>query len=91
MPNAFATYIILATAGLGNAILSGAALSFLGLGTPAPEPSWGGMLSGRTQGLMVEAPWLAIFPGLAITLVVFGFNFLGDALRDLLDPRLRNR
>jgi peptide/nickel transport system permease protein len=91
MPNAFATYIILATAGLGNAILSEAALSFLGLGTPAPEPSWGGMLSGRTQGLMVEAPWLAIFPGLAITLVVFGFNFLGDALRDLLDPRLRNR
>lgn len=91
MPNAFATYIIIATAGLGNAILSEAALSFLGLGTPAPEPSWGGMLSGRTQSLMIEAPWMAIFPGLAITLVVFGFNFLGDALRDLLDPRLRNR
>ncbi|SDN73023.1 ABC transporter permease [Ensifer sp. YR511] len=91
LPNCLAPYIILATAGLGSAILSEASLSFLGLGTPPPEPSWGAMLSGKTQRYMTEAPWLAIFPGLAITLVVFGFNFLGDALRDLLDPRLRSR
>lgn len=86
LPNCLAPFIILATAGLGAAILSEAALSFLGLGTPPPEPSWGAMLSGKTQRYMVEAPWLAIAPGMAITLVVFGFNFLGDALRDLLDP-----
>ena len=91
LPNCLAPYIILATAGLGGAILSEASLSFLGLGTVPPEPSWGAMLSGKTQRYMVEAPWLAIFPGLAITLVVFGFNFLGDALRDILDPRLRLR
>ena len=91
LPNCLAPYIILATAGLGGAILSEASLSFLGLGTVPPEPSWGAMLSGKTQRYMIEAPWLAIFPGLAITFVVFGFNFLGDALRDLLDPRLRLR
>ena len=91
LPNCLAPYIILATAGLGGAILSEASLSFLGLGTVPPEPSWGAMLSGKNQRYMVEAPWLAIFPGLAITLVVFGFNFLGDALRDILDPRLRLR
>jgi peptide/nickel transport system permease protein len=91
LPNCIAPYIILATAGLGSAILSEASLSFLGLGTPPPEPSWGAMLSGKTQRYMTEAPWLAIFPGLAITVVVFGFNFLGDALRDILDPRLRTR
>lgn len=91
LPNCLAPYIILATAGLGGAILSEASLSFLGLGAVPPEPSWGAMLSGKTQRYMTEAPWLAIFPGLAITLVVFGFNFLGDALRDILDPRLRLR
>lgn len=89
LPNCLAPFIILATAGLGAAILSEASLSFLGLGTPPPEPSWGAMLSGKTQRYMMEAPWLAIAPGLAITLVVFGFNFLGDALRDLLDPHQR--
>lgn len=91
LPNCLAPYIILATAGLGGAILSEASLSFLGLGTVPPEPSWGAMLSGKTQRYMTEAPWLAIFPGLAITFVVFGFNFLGDALRDILDPRMRLR
>lgn len=91
LPNCIAPYIILATAALGSAILSEASLSFLGLGTPPPDPSWGAMLSGKTQRYMTEAPWLAIFPGLAITFVVFGFNFLGDALRDALDPRLRSR
>lgn len=91
MPNCVAPYIIIATSALGSAILSEAGLSFLGLGTPPPSPSWGGMLSGSAQRFMTEAPWLAVFPGLAITLVVFGFSFLGDALRDLLDPRLRSR
>jgi peptide/nickel transport system permease protein len=89
LPNCMAPFIILATAGLGSAILSEAALSFLGLGTPPPEPSWGAMLSGRTQRYMLQAPWMAIAPGLAITIIVFGFNFLGDALRDLLDPHQR--
>lgn len=91
LPNCAAPYIIIATAALGGAILSEAGLSFLGLGTPPPAPSWGGMLSGSSQSAMTDAPWIAIFPGAAITLVVFGFNFLGDALRDLLDPKLRAR
>ncbi len=91
LPNCLAPFIVLATAGLGSAILSEAALSFLGLGTQPPEPSWGAMLSGNTPRYMREAPWLALFPGLAITIVVFGFNFLGDALRDEHDPRLRSR
>lgn len=91
LPNCVAPYIIIATSALGGAILSEAGLSFLGLGTPPPAPSWGAMLSGASQRSMFEAPWLAIFPGLAITIVLFGFNFLGDALRDLLDPRLRSR
>lgn len=91
MPNCAAPYIIIATSALGSAILAEAGLSFLGLGTPPPQPSWGAMLSGSAQRFMTEAPWLAVFPGLAITLVVFGFSFLGDALRDLLDPRLRTR
>jgi peptide/nickel transport system permease protein len=84
-----APYIILATSTLGTAILSEAALSFLGLGTPPPEPSWGTMLSGAAQQYVWRAPWMAIFPGVAISLAVFGFNLFGDALRDVLDPRLR--
>jgi peptide/nickel transport system permease protein len=91
LPNCAAPYIIIATSALGGAILAEAGLSFLGLGTPPPTPSWGAMLSGSAQRFMTEAPWLAVFPGLAITLVVLGFSFLGDALRDLLDPRLRTR
>jgi peptide/nickel transport system permease protein len=89
MPNCAAPYIILATSTLGTAILSEAALSFLGLGTPPPEPSWGTMLSGAAQQYVWRAPWMAIFPGIAISLAVFGFNLFGDALRDVLDPRLR--
>lgn len=88
-PNIVAPIIVLATAVLGNAILTEAALSFLGLGTPPPHPSWGGMLSGSSRLYLEIAPWLAIFPGLAITVTVLGFNLLGDALRDVLDPRLR--
>jgi peptide/nickel transport system permease protein len=89
LPNCLPSYLILASAGLGNAILAEAALSFLGLGTPPPEPSWGTMLSGAAQQYVWRAPWMAIFPGAAISLAVFGFNLFGDALRDVLDPRLR--
>jgi peptide/nickel transport system permease protein len=88
-PNIAATIIILATIGLGGVILAESALSFLGFGVPPPYPSWGAMLSGSGRTYMYRAPWMAIWPGLAISLAVFGFNMLGDALRDELDPRLR--
>jgi peptide/nickel transport system permease protein len=89
LPNIMAPLIVVATLGLGNAILAESALSFLGFGVPPPFPTWGQMLSGSSRVFMYEAPWLAIAPGLAIAAAVFGFNMLGDALRDLLDPRLR--
>jgi peptide/nickel transport system permease protein len=88
-PNCFAPYIIIASNGLAFAIIAEASLSFLGLGTPPPRPSWGAMLSGSVQNYITLAPWLAIFPGLAITIVALGFSLFGDALRDVLDPRLR--
>jgi len=88
MPNIMAPIIVLTTVYLSTAILSEASLSFLGLGTQPPEPSWGGMLNAARR-FMELAPWLAIFPGGAIMLVVLGFNFLGDGLRDILDPRIR--
>jgi peptide/nickel transport system permease protein len=84
-----ATIIILATIGLGTVILAESALSFLGFGVPPPYPSWGAMLSGSGRSFMYHAPWMALCPGAAISLAVFGFNMLGDALRDVLDPRLR--
>ncbi len=89
LPNVAPTIIILATIGLGGFILAEAALSFLGFGVPPPYPSWGGMLSGSGRSYMYRAPWMAVWPGAAISLAVFGFNMLGDALRDVLDPRLR--
>jgi peptide/nickel transport system permease protein len=89
LPNVMATIIILATVALGTVILAESALSFLGFGVPPPYPSWGGMLSGSGRSFMYHAPWMALFPGAAISLAVFGFNMLGDALRDILDPRLR--
>jgi peptide/nickel transport system permease protein len=89
VPNVTATIIILATIGLGGVILAESALSFLGFGVPPPYPSWGAMLSGSGRSYMYRAPWMAIWPGAAISLAVFGFNMLGDALRDVLDPRLR--
>jgi peptide/nickel transport system permease protein len=89
LPNVMATIIIIATIGLGTVILAESALSFLGFGIPPPYPSWGGMLSGSGRSFMYRAPWMALFPGTAISLAVFGFNMFGDALRDLLDPRLR--
>jgi peptide/nickel transport system permease protein len=89
LPNVMATIMILATIGLGAVILAESSLSFLGFGVPPPYPSWGAMLSGSGRSYMYRAPWMAIWPGLAISLAVFGFNMLGDALRDQLDPRLR--
>lgn len=89
VPNVMTTIIILATIGLGGVILAESALSFLGFGVPPPHPSWGSMLAGSGRTYMYRAPWMAIWPGVAISLAVFGFNMLGDALRDVLDPRLR--
>jgi len=89
LPNTFGPFIVLVTAQLGGAILGEAALSFLGLGIPEPYPSWGRMLSIAAAEYANKAPWLVIYPGLAISLAVFGTNLLGDALRDTLDPRLR--
>ena len=89
LPNTFGPFIVLVTAQLGGAILVEAALSFLGLGVPEPYPSWGRMLSIAAAEYAQKAPWLVIYPGLAISLAVFGTNLLGDALRDSLDPRLR--
>jgi peptide/nickel transport system permease protein len=91
IPNTMAPYLIMLTAQFGNAILVEASLSFLGLGTAEPTPSWGLMLSGGAVSYAEKAPWVAIFPGLAISLAVFGFNLFGDSLRDALDPKLRHR
>jgi peptide/nickel transport system permease protein len=90
LPNTLSPLIVLATAQLGSTILTEATLSFLGLGVPEPHPSWGRMLSESAAEYVRTAPWLVIYPGLAISLVVFGTNLLGDALRDLLDPRQRS-
>ena len=89
LPNTLAPLIVLATAQLGSAILTEASLSFLGLGIPEPHASWGRMLSESAAEYVRTAPWLVIFPGIAISLVVFGTNLLGDAVRDILDPRQR--
>ena len=91
VPNVVAPYIIMLTAQLGGAILAEAALSYLGLGTAEPTPSWGLMLSGSAPSYAEKAPWIALFPGIAISLGVFGFNLFGDSLRDALDPKLRGR
>ena len=88
-PNVFASYLIMVTAFLGQAILLEASLSFLGLGVVEPAPAWGLMLRGQGMTFLEQAPWLAIAPGVAISLSVFGFNLFGDSLRDALDPRLR--
>ena len=89
LPNTMAPFVVLGTAQLGSAILVEAALSFLGLGVPEPYPSWGRMLSVAAAEYAQMAPHLVLFPGIAISLAVFGSNLLGDALRDTLDPRLR--
>src|SRR5258705_542604 len=89
LPNVTAPILIIASIWLGNAILIEASLSFLGVGTQPPIPSWGLMLSSSGRAFMEQAPWLALFPGLAISLAVLGFNPFGDTLRDAWDPKLR--
>ena len=89
LPNIMAPLIIVFTIRLGAAILAEATISFLGFGIPPPTPSWGGMLSGSGRRYMQKAPWMVLWPGLALSMVVYGVNMLGDALRDILDPRLR--
>jgi peptide/nickel transport system permease protein len=89
IPNCLALYIVLVTVYLGTAIVAEATLSFLGIGVPPDVPSWGGMLNGAAQTYVHLAPWLGVFPGMAIAVTVFAWNLLGDSLRDVLDPRLR--
>jgi peptide/nickel transport system permease protein len=89
LPNIMAVVIVSFSMGMGGAILAEATLSFLGFGIPPPMPSWGGMLSGPARRYMLQAPWMALWPGLVLSLVVYGMNMLGDGVRDILDPRLR--
>jgi peptide/nickel transport system permease protein len=91
LPNVLAPYLIMLTAQLGTAILAEAALSYLGLGAAEPTPSWGLMLSGSAPAYAEKAPWIGLFPGIALSLAVFGFSLFGDSLRDALDPKLRGR
>jgi peptide/nickel transport system permease protein len=91
VPNVVAPFLIMLTAFVGQAILAEAALSYLGLGVQEPVPAWGLMLQGGAEEYATTAPWIAVFPGLAIMLTVFGVNIFGDALRDVLDPKLRDR
>jgi peptide/nickel transport system permease protein len=89
LPNVMPPIIVLLTTRVGTAILAESGLSFLGLGVPPPAPTWGSMLSGSGRTYMFEGPWLVLAPGLCLTLVVYATNVFGDALRDLLDPRMR--
>jgi peptide/nickel transport system permease protein len=88
-PNVVAPYLIMLTAFIAQAILAEASLSFLGLGVQEPTPAWGIMLSGNASDFYREAPWMILFPGLAISIAVFAFNLFGDSLRDFLDPRFK--
>ena len=90
MPNIIAPYLIMVTAFIAQAILLEASLSFLGLGVTEPTPAWGLMLSGASADFYKDAPWMILFPGLAITLAVFAFNMFGDSLRDWLDPKMKD-
>ena len=91
VPNVMAPFLIMITAFVGQAILLEASLSYLGLGVQEPTPAWGLMLQGGAEEYAESAPWIAVFPGLAITIAVFGFNLFGDAARDVLDPKLRSQ
>lgn len=89
LPNIIAPLIIIFTLAVGTTIIAEATLSFLGFGVPPPNPSWGGMLSGSGRQYMFRAPWMVIFPGAALAIVIYGVNMLGDAVRDIFDPRLK--
>ena len=89
LPNIMAPIIIIFSINIGGVIIAEASLSFLGFGLPIKVPSWGGMLSREGRRFMEQAPWLAFWPGLFLTIVVYSLNMFGDALRDLLDPRLK--
>ena len=89
VPNIVPVLVILGSATLGGVILAEASLSFLGFGVPPPQPTWGGLLTGTAANYMLKNPWLAVWPGVALSLTVFSANMLGDTLRDALDPRLR--
>ena len=89
LPQIWASLIVVYTVALGGIIISEAVISYLGFGIPPPQPSWGGMLSAEGQKYMMEQPWLAFWPGMTLAIVIYGVNMFGDALRDLLDPRLR--
>ena len=89
IPQVAAVLLVIISYQVGVAIIAEASLSFLGLGASPDEPSWGGMLKGATKNYVGVGPWLPVFPGLAIAIVVIAWNVLGDALRDVLDPRLR--
>ncbi|MCA9831817.1 MAG: ABC transporter permease [Dehalococcoidia bacterium] len=91
LPNIMATIIIIASLSLGSSILAESSLSFLGYGVPPPDPTWGQMMGAEARPYVTRGPWMAIFPGIALSIVVFSINVLGDGLRDALDPRLRNR
>jgi peptide/nickel transport system permease protein len=91
VPNVFAIFIVISTIQLGAVIIAESSLSFLGVGVPVNVPTWGGMLAAATESDLQVSHWQVIFPGIAISLAVFGINFLGDALRDVLDPKLRGR
>ncbi len=91
VPNVMGPFLVIITAFVGQAILAEAALSYLGLGVQEPVPAWGLMLQGGAEEYATTAPWIAVFPGLAIMLTVFGINLFGDSLRDVLDPKMRDR
>lgn len=91
LPNIMATVIVIASLSLGSSILAESSLSFLGYGVPPPDPTWGQMMGAEARPYVTRGPWMAIFPGIALSIVVFSINVLGDGLRDALDPRLRNR
>ena len=91
LPNIVAPVLVIASVQIGNAILLEASLSFLGLGPPPPNPSWGYMISQEGRDVLTTAPWIGVFPGVFLSLTVFGFNMLGDTIRDVLDPKLRGR
>jgi len=91
LPNVMATIIIITSLSLGASVLAESALSFLGYGVPPPDPTWGQMMGAEARNYVTRGPWMAIFPGIALSVVVFSINVLGDGLRDALDPRLRGR